>query len=135
MRDRHVRRSRAQLRLPRRERALARPLVTEPSASAPEARVAIVGCGVISRAYAHTMRKLGFIELAACVDDAPGRAEELATEFGARASTLGAVLQDPGIDAVVNLTPPLAHAAVSSVVLEAGKAGFSEKAPRGEVPG
>ena len=90
-------------------------------------RVAIVGCGVISRAYAHTMRKLGNVSLAACVDDLPGRAEALATEFGATASTLEAVLDDPTIDAVVNLTPPLVHAAVIGAVLEAGKAAFSEK--------
>ena len=95
--------------------------------SAPVSRVAIVGCGVISRAYAHTMRKLGNISLAACVDDLPGRAEELATEFGATASTLEGVLEDPTIDAVVNLTPPLAHAAVVGAVLDAGKAAFSEK--------
>lgn len=97
------------------------------SANPPAVRVAIVGCGVISRAYAHTMRELGFIELAACVDDAPGRADELANEFGATASTFDAVLHDPTIDAVVNLTPPLAHAAVIRAVLEAGKAAFSEK--------
>jgi len=95
--------------------------------NAPVTRVAIVGCGVISRAYAHTMRKLGNISLAACVDDLPGRAEELATEFGATASTLEAVLEDPTIDVVVNLTPPLAHAAVVGAVLDAGKAAFTEK--------
>ncbi len=60
---------------------VARERVCEP----PAVRVAIVGCGVISRAYAHTMRKLGFIELVACVDDAPGRADELASEYGATA--------------------------------------------------
>lgn len=95
--------------------------------NAPVSRVAIVGCGVISRAYAHTMRKLGFIELAACVDGLPERAEELAAEFGATATTLEAVLQDPDIDAVVNLTPPIAHATVVGAVLDAGKAAFSEK--------
>jgi len=100
--------------------------VTAPAAPT-AVRVAIVGCGVISRAYAHTMRKLGFIELAACVDDVPGSAEALASEFGAEPSTLAAVLRDPTIDAVVNLTPPLAHAAVIRAVLEAGKPAFSEK--------
>jgi len=97
------------------------------STSRPASRVAIVGCGVISRAYAYTMRKLGFVELAACVDDVPGRAEELAAKFGGQPSTFDAVLGDPTIDAVVNLTPPLAHAAVVGAVLEAGKAAFSEK--------
>ena len=96
--------------------------------SRPEpSRVAIVGCGVISRTYAHTMSQLGFVELAACVDDAPGRAEELASAFGAAARSFDAVLNDPDIDAVVNLTPPLAHAAVSRASLEAGKVTFCEK--------
>lgn len=95
--------------------------------SQPVSRLAIVGCGVISRTYAHTIGQLDFMELAACVDDIPGRAGELASKFGGQASTLDAVLQDSTIDAVVNLTPPLAHAAVSRAVLEAGKATFSEK--------
>ena len=90
-------------------------------------RVAIVGCGVISRTYAHTIGQLPFIELAACVDDLPGRAEKLAGRFGGEARSLDAVLSDPTIDAVINLTPPLAHAAVIRAVLEAGKAAFSEK--------
>ena len=37
------------------------------------------------------------------------------------------MLADPDIDAVVNLTPPLAHVAVSRAALEAGKVTFSEK--------
>jgi predicted dehydrogenase len=90
-------------------------------------RVAIIGCGVISRTYAHTLSQLPFVELAACVDEDPARATELAAKFGADARTLDDVLADPEIDAVVNLTPPLAHLAVSAASLEAGKATFSEK--------
>ena len=91
-------------------------------------RVAIVGCGVISRTYAHTISQLDFVELAACVDDDPERAEELAAKFGAQARIARRrCCDDPDIDAVVNLTPPLAHAAVSRAALEAGKATFSEK--------
>jgi predicted dehydrogenase len=90
-------------------------------------RVAIVGCGVISRTYAHTISQLGFVELVACVDEDPARAEELAGAFGAEPRSLDAVLHDPDIDAVVNLTPPLAHGAVSGASLDAGKATFSEK--------
>ena len=90
-------------------------------------RVAIVGCGVISRTYAHTISQLGFVELAACVDEDADRAQELAGAFGARARTFRDVLHDPDIDAIVNLTPPLAHLAVSKASLEAGKATFSEK--------
>jgi len=90
-------------------------------------RVAIVGCGVISHTYAHTISEFEFMELAACVDAEPGRAEALGAPYGADARTLDEVLDDPAIDAVVNLTPPLAHESVSRVALEAGKATFSEK--------
>ena len=67
------------------------------------------------------------MELAACVDEDTERAEKLAAKFGARARTFADVLQDDDIDAVVNLTPPLAHLAVSRATLAAGKATFSEK--------
>ena len=70
------------------------------------ARVAIVGCGVISRTYAHTISEFQFMELAACVDAEPGRAEALGAPYGADARTLEDVLGDPAIDAIVNLTPP-----------------------------
>src|SRR3954452_922322 len=90
-------------------------------------RVAIVGCGVISRTYAHTISQFEFLELAACVDEDAERAEKLASRFGSTARPLADVLGDPEIDAVVNLTPPLAHEAVSRAALDAGKATFSEK--------
>ncbi|MGQ0434906.1 MAG: Gfo/Idh/MocA family protein, partial [Microthrixaceae bacterium] len=90
-------------------------------------RVAIVGCGVIAPAYAGTLRELGNIELAACVDGLPERAESFATAFGTRVATLEEVLGDDSIDAVVNLTPPQVHAEVIRLGLEAGRAVFSEK--------
>ena len=78
---RHVRRGRAQLRLPRRQRALARPLVTGDRRS----RVAIVGCGVISRTYAHTIRSSASSSSRRASTTLPDRAEELAAKFGAAA--------------------------------------------------
>ena len=91
-------------------------------------QVAIVGCGVIAPAYARTLGKLGFVHVVACADALPERANELAREFGiSRASTFDAVLADPDIETIVNLTPPLAHAVVTSAALAAGKATFSEK--------
>ena len=71
--------------------------------------------------------QLGFVEVAACVDEVPERAKALAAMHGARALTLDDVLTDPDIDAIVNLTPPLAHAAMTRRALDAGKATFSEK--------
>ncbi len=89
--------------------------------------VAIVGCGVISRTYAHTISQFDFLELAACVDEDVERAEKLAARFGAQARSFADVLADPDVDTVVNLTPPLAHETVSRAALDAGKATFSEK--------
>ncbi len=90
-------------------------------------RIAIVGCGVISPVYAHTIGRFAHVEVAACTDQLAERAAQLAQQCGARAATLDDVLADPEIDAVVNLTPPLHHAAVTRAVLDAGKAAFSEK--------
>jgi predicted dehydrogenase len=90
--------------------------------------VAIVGCGVISPEYAFTLSRLGFVDLVACADVIPERAAQLAAAHDIpRALTLEQVLADPGIDTVVNLTPPLMHATVTRATLEAGKAAFSEK--------
>ncbi len=90
--------------------------------------VAIVGCGVISPEYAYTLSQLGFVDLVACADAIPERAGQLAAAHGIpRALTFDEVLADPDIETVVNLTPPLMHAAVTSAALEAGKAAFSEK--------
>jgi predicted dehydrogenase len=89
--------------------------------------VAIVGCGVISGAYAHTLSQLDFMQLVACADQLPDRAQSLAGRHQARPTSFDEVLADPGIDVVVNLTPPQAHAGVTRRGLEAGKAVFSEK--------
>lgn len=90
-------------------------------------RVALIGCGAIAPAYAKTLGKLGSVTLAAVADGMPGRAEALATEFGTHAASVEDILADDTIDAVVNLTPPLAHGPVTRAILEAGKAAFSEK--------
>jgi predicted dehydrogenase len=90
-------------------------------------RVAIVGCGVISAVYAHTLAELESLELAACVDGIPERAEQLAGQYGARARTLDHVVHDADIDAIVNLTPPKFHADITRAALAAGKPVFSEK--------
>ena len=89
--------------------------------------VAIVGCGIISGVYANTLSQHDFIELAACADELPDRAEELAARHDARAMTFDEILDDPGIDVIVNLTPPQAHAGVTRRGLDAGKSVFSEK--------
>ena len=90
-------------------------------------RLAVVGCGVISRTYGYTLGMLDWVDLVACADVLPERAQERAEQWGARAMTVDAVLADPDIDAIVNLTPPKMHADVDRAALAAGKAVFSEK--------
>ena len=93
--------------------------------------VALVGSGVIAPAYAHTLGQLGAggaIELVAVADAIPERATALAEQHGIpKACTFDDVLADPAIDAIINLTPPLAHTAVSRAAIDAGKHVFSEK--------
>jgi predicted dehydrogenase len=91
-------------------------------------RVGIVGCGVISRAYAAKLAALPFLELAACADLMSERARKLAEEHAIpHTPDVDALLADPELDVVVNLTVPAAHADVSRRALEAGKAVYSEK--------
>jgi predicted dehydrogenase len=91
-------------------------------------RFAIVGCGDISRRYARRIAETDGIELAGATDAAPGRADALvAATGGASYPTLEALLADDAVDAVVNLTPALAHATVTRTALEAGKHVHTEK--------
>jgi predicted dehydrogenase len=90
-------------------------------------RLAVVGCGVISRTYGYTLGMFDWVDLVACADVFPERAQERAEQWGARAMTVDAVLADPDIDAIVNLTPPKMHADVDRAALAAGKSVFSEK--------
>ena len=54
-------------------------------------------------------------------------AEARAKEFGVEAQTVDALLANPDVDVVINLTIPDAHYAVTQTALEAGKHVYSEK--------
>jgi predicted dehydrogenase len=91
-------------------------------------RVGIVGCGVIAKVYAEKLESLPFIELAACADIAPERAQTFGAVHGIpRVLGVTELLADPGIDVVVNLTIPQAHASISRAAIAAGKSVYSEK--------
>jgi predicted dehydrogenase len=89
--------------------------------------VGIVGCGVISKHYAANAPAFGAFELVACADLLPAAAEELAAAHGLAAMPVEEVLADPGIDIVLNLTPPSEHAEVTRAALRAGKHVYTEK--------
>ncbi|MDQ1713106.1 MAG: hypothetical protein QOE45_2556 [Frankiaceae bacterium] len=91
-------------------------------------RTAIVGCGFISEVYAATLYASPDVDLVACADLQPERAQARAAQCaGARAAGVDEVLADPGVELVVNLTVPRAHYEVTEAALLAGKSVFSEK--------
>jgi predicted dehydrogenase len=91
------------------------------------ARVGIVGCGVISRAYATNAAAFGSFEMVACADLDGSRAEAAAAEFALQALGVEELLGSETIDVVLNLTPPAAHASVTRAALDTGKHVYSEK--------
>ena len=91
-------------------------------------RIGIVGCGVIAEPYARDLVKYPQLELAGCADIVPARAEALAAKYGIRAyPSVEALLADPSIALVINLTVHHVHYAVTAQCLEAGKHVHSEK--------
>ena len=92
-----------------------------------ELGVGIIGCGNISTTYFTLSPLFKGIKVIACADINPAAAEIRAAEFGVEAQTIEALLANPHIDIVVNLTIPDAHFPVSKMILEAGKHVYSEK--------
>jgi predicted dehydrogenase len=106
----------------------AAPMPADPAASPFPLRVGIVGCGNIAGPYARSIAAHDELELVAVTDVDPDRAAALAGEHGCRVhDSLAALLSDPAVDIVVNLTVHHAHYAVTKQSLEAGKHVYSEK--------
>ena len=93
-------------------------------------RTVIVGCGMISaggyqprcQAYPHRIELVGFY------DQDEGRASALAERNGGHVyKSLEEVLNDPNVEAIVNLTLHISHYPVSLAALKAGKHVYSEK--------
>lgn len=90
--------------------------------------IAIIGCGNIAGAYARTLKPYSHITLLGATDIDLPRAEAYVQEFGGQVyPSLNAVLADPEVDLVVNLTIHHAHFEVIKQCLNAGKHVFSEK--------
>ena len=89
--------------------------------------VGIIGCGNISTTYLRLAPLFNFIEMRACADIDMTIAMARAAKFGVEAQTVKELLNNDGIDIVVNLTVPAVHFKVSKAILEAGKHLYSEK--------
>jgi predicted dehydrogenase len=90
-------------------------------------KVGVIGCGVISRAYAENARAFDSFELVACADLDPAQAIALAKTSSLRTATVEDLIADDDIEIVLNLTPAPVHAAVTSAALAAGKHVYTEK--------
>jgi predicted dehydrogenase len=90
--------------------------------------VAIVGCGNIADPYARDLTTYPELKLLGVTDLDLARAEALAERYSTAVySSLNAVLDDPAVDAVLNLTIHHAHYEVNRRCLLAGKHVHTEK--------
>ncbi|MBQ7625371.1 MAG: Gfo/Idh/MocA family oxidoreductase, partial [Clostridia bacterium] len=91
-------------------------------------KAAVVGCGVISKAYLNSIRdQFSVIDVVACSDLDAARMDAVASEYGIKAMTYDSILADPEIDMIINLTNPSAHYPITKAALEAKKHVWSEK--------
>ncbi|MGP9539324.1 Gfo/Idh/MocA family protein [Brachybacterium sp. AOP43-C2-M15] len=90
-------------------------------------KVAVLGCGSISAAYFATLAGLSNVEVVSVTDLDRDLAEKAASEQGVPRRDLAEVLADPEVDAVLNITPPRAHAPLCIEALRAGKHVYVEK--------
>jgi predicted dehydrogenase len=95
--------------------------------SAEVARVGLVGCGFVAHHYVEGAAAFDTFDVVACADLDRVSARAFAARHGLQPQSVEELVSDPGIDVVLNLTSPRAHAAVSSAALEAGKHVYTEK--------
>lgn len=96
------------------------------SATAPVG-IGIIGCGNISTQYLKAAKDFDILNIRGVADLRPEVAEAKAAEFGHTAMSIDALLADPNIEIIVNLTIPRAHVEVGLKVLAAGKHVYGEK--------
>lgn len=91
-------------------------------------KIAILGCGYVAEMYAKTLGSHPEMELVAGFDTEPARRDAFAKAFGCTAAdSFEAILADPAIEMVLNLTNPRAHLETTRACLEAGKHVYTEK--------
>lgn len=91
-------------------------------------KLAFLGCGYVANMYRLTLSMHPELELLGVYDSERSRAESLARITGSRCyESLDAVLSDPSIDTVVNLSSPLSHYETTRRCVQAGKHVYTEK--------
>jgi len=89
--------------------------------------VGIIGTGNISDAYLRAAAQFPVLRIVACADVNMAAAQAKAAAYGIAAMEVAALLADPRIAVILNLTTPQHHVAVGLRALAAGKHVYSEK--------
>lgn len=89
--------------------------------------VGIIGTGNISDAYLRAAPGFPILRIVACADAKSEVATAKASQWGLEALSVQALLADPRIDIVLNLTTPQHHVDVGLQALAAGKHVYAEK--------
>jgi len=90
--------------------------------------VGIVGCGNISGEYLRNLTTFPDVRVLFCADIDPERAKAQAAAYDVPAAgSVRQALEHPGVELLVNLTIPAAHAEVAGAAIAAGKHVWNEK--------
>jgi predicted dehydrogenase len=90
-------------------------------------RVGLVGCGDISGIYFRNAPMFVDFRIVACASRRLEQAERVGAAYAVPARSVDALIENNDIDIVLNLTPPVEHAAITRRALLAGKHVYSEK--------
>ncbi|KAH7024490.1 oxidoreductase domain-containing protein [Microdochium trichocladiopsis] len=90
--------------------------------------IAFVGCGFVAAYYGDSLANYPELRPLAAFDIDPSRLSAFSKQYNIPiASSFQAILDNPDIDLIVNLTPPASHVEISRAALLAGKHVYSEK--------
>lgn len=93
-------------------------------------RVGVVGCGSIAQVHGTVLQHLEGVELVACTDIRPERAQSYAGKFGGTAyDSLEKMLDQERLDAVHLCTPHYLHTPMAQMAVKRGIHVFTEKPP------
>jgi predicted dehydrogenase len=90
-------------------------------------KIGIIGCGNISDTYLKSCPTFDALEVTACSDIVMERARAKGDKYDIRPLPVEALLNDPDVDIVINLTVPDVHAEINVAALRAGKHVHTEK--------
>ena len=86
-----------------------------------------MGAAISRGAYLQASQTFPILDIKGIADKVPAVAAAKAAQFGLKAVSVDALLADPEVEIILNLTIPVAHVEVGLMALEAGKHVYSEK--------